>query len=381
MRRGWPDFKMLAFALRRRLQRLLGREPDFFSHLPAGLELSPSARHFAGYATAPLALSFKHAKGDVSNWQTSARAKLAELAGYGRSAQVPGIVHEARSELPGGFSRRTFYLDAGSAVNIPVHFVEPKNPPAHRPVMICLQGTGTGAHLSWGEVRYPADLAKSQHGYDIAIQAAQRGYLAVAVEQSCFGERAERQISPRSTAPCVDATMHAFLLGRSLIGERCSDVSAVIDWLISAREVLGIDAQRIYAMGHSSGGSVALVAAALDMRIAGILACGCVGYFRETIGRRRDDQGQNVIPGILNWMEFADIVGLVAPRPFATVAGDADHIWPAAGALAVVAEAQTIYSQLGAAPRLHCVGAPGGHHFRPAVSWQAFEKVLAAADP
>jgi predicted dienelactone hydrolase len=170
--------------------------------------------------------------------------------------------------------------------------------------------------------------------------------------------------------------MHAILLGRSLIGERASDVSAVVNWLIAEHETLAINREQIRIMGHSSGGSVALMTAALDTRISAVLACGCIGFIRDTIARRRDDQGQNVIPGILNWLEMADIVGLVAPRPFATVAGTDDHIWPAAGAVAVVAQAKPIYERLGAAEHLCCIAEPGGHRFRPAVSWQALSAAL-----
>jgi dienelactone hydrolase len=243
--------------------------------------------------------------------------------------------------------------------------------------MICLQGSNTGAHLSWGEVKFPDDIEKRARGYDIAAQAARRGYLAVAIEQSCFGERTERAIDPRSAVPCVDATMHAMLLGRTLVGERCSDVSSVIDWLVENALDFDIDPTRIHIMGHSSGGTASLYAAALDERIAAVLACGCLGYIRDTIGRRREDEGQEVIPGILKWMEMADIVGLVSPRPFVTVAGNDDHIWPALGAAAVVAEARTVYDRCGAPERIECVSVPGGHTFRPGISWDTFNEVLA----
>ena len=237
--------------------------------------------------------------------------------------------------------RRRIYLAAGAGVDIPVHLIEPAGAAgdghATRPVMICLQGTNTGAHLSWGEVRFPDDIDKKSRGYDLAIQAAKHGYLAVAIEQACFGERGERQIRPRSASPCIDATLHAMLLGRSLLGEHCSDVSAVIDWIVAERESLRADPQRIHIMGHSSGGTTAMHAAALDPRIAAVLACGCLGFIRDTFGRRRDDSGAAVIPGVLNWMESADVVGLIAPRPFVTVAGETDHIWPASGAAAVIA--------------------------------------------
>ena len=226
--------------------------------------------------------------------------------------------------------------------------------------MICLQGTNSGAHISWGETRVPDDADKKAKGYDIALQAARRGYLAVAVEQSGFGERIERDPDLQSEGSRVDAAMRAFLLGRTLIGERCSDISSVVDWLVDQQAALAIDPARIHIMGHSGGGTVAMYATALDVRIAAVLACGCLGFIRDTIGRRRDIQGQQVIPGILNWMETADIVGLVAPRAFVTVAGETDHIWPASAARHVVQEARAIYAALGAAGQIDCAGASGG---------------------
>jgi hypothetical protein len=63
----------------------------------------------------------------------------------------------------------------------------------------------------------------------------------------------------------------------------------------------------------------------------------------------------------------------VAPRPFVTVAGETDPIWPAGGTEAVCKEARAIYEKFGAAARLRFISAPGGHMFRPVESWTAFE--------
>ena len=377
MPQSLPSLPVLALAVRRRVLRMLGREPDPFADVPPGLALSPSARHFTDYGTAPLKLRFAGGQWpDTAEWQQQARAKLAELSGYSHAAAPPEPHHEERFPLPDGLTRRRLYLRARESVDIPVHLIAPQGAPRPHPVMICLQGTNTGAHLSWGEVRFPDDIDKRSRGYDLATQAAQRGYLAIAVEQSCFGERTERQINPRSASPCIDATLHAMLLGRSLIGEHCSDVSAVIDWIVAQHAALGADPARIHVMGHSSGGATAMFSAALDPRIAAVLACGCLGFIRETSGRRRNDSGHAVIPGMLNFLEMADVVGLVAPRPFVTIAGETDHIWPAPAAAAVVAEARAIYAALGAADLIACVAQPGGHTFRPAVSWQTFADVL-----
>lgn len=367
-------------AVRLRLMRAFGRSVDPFVDTPPGLALSPSDRHFADYADAPMRLRYDASAG-AKAWQRAAREKLVEISGFMAERPVPTAVVHREHLLPGGGRRRAVYLRVRAGLDIPVNILHPAASAAGPvPVMICLQGTNSGAHLSWGEVRFPADIEKAERTHDIARQAASRGYLAVVIEQSCFGERSELKIRPRSAAPCVDATMHAILLGRSLLGERCSDVSSVIDWLVAERSALGLDPSRIHVMGHSAGGSSALFAAAMDDRISAVLASGCVGFVRDTIARRRDDQGQNVIPGFLRWMELDDVLGLVAPRALLCVSGTGDPIWPAHGAEAVVRGAAAVYRELGAERRLRLAIHGGGHELRPDVAWQAFAGLLDAQE-
>ena len=83
-------------------------------------------------------------------------------------------------------------------------------------------------------------------------QAVARGYIAVCIEQLCFGERRELALTPRSADPCVDAFHHALLTGRTLLGERMSDVSAVIDWLTGDEHGFAVgDIYAIDALGVS----------------------------------------------------------------------------------------------------------------------------------
>lgn len=366
-----------ALAIKRRIARLLGRTAEPYPALPGDIHLSPSERHIHDYGGAPLHLSWRYnSDGDAAKWQNLARAKLAELTGYSRAEKFPQAGHEQSHALPGNLIRKSYYLRTGAAQDIPVHLIFDSALPGPLPVMICLQGTNSGIHLSWGEVRMPADPERIARGSSNALQAAARGYVAVAVEQACFGERRERHIVKPSLDPCIDAANHALLLGRTLLGERVSDISAVIDWLDGGTHGMALDFARLHIMGNSSGGTTALFASALDQRITGALIGGCVGYLRETIGRRNDPSGQNVIPGILNWLELDDVLALVAPRPALLFAGREDHIWPYAGAEAVAESARGVYRACGVPGNLQTAPAPGGHSYHPDAAWPAFEKLL-----
>ncbi len=368
-------------AVKRRIARLLGGADDPYPPRPDDVHLSPSERHFHDYDGVPLRLSWRHnGDQDAAAWQNIARAKLAELSGYSRPENCPQARHEQSHDLPGNLVRKSCYLRTGVAEDIPVHLIfKPSLAPPFK-VMICLQGTNSGIHLSWGEMRLPTDVERIQRGAPNALQAASRGYMAVAVEQACFGERRERRLAKPSPDPCIDAANHALLLGRTLLGERVSDISAVINWLESGAHGLALDLTRLHIMGSSSGGTTALYGAALEPRIGAALVGGCAGYLRDTIARRRNTSGQTIIPGILNWLETDDILALAAPRPVLLFAGREDHIWPFAGAEAVADSARAVYRALGAPNRLRAAPAAGGHSYHPDVAWPAFEALLQESD-
>ena len=54
-----------------------------------------------------------------------------------------------------------------------------------------MQGTNSGAHLNLGEVRM-LWLAKVKNGADLAIQAAELGFIAVSFERIGFGEKKKK---------------------------------------------------------------------------------------------------------------------------------------------------------------------------------------------
>ncbi|MBC26535.1 MAG: hypothetical protein CMM41_04920 [Rhodospirillaceae bacterium] len=383
------DFKWLkarwharGIALRRRLALTFGRSFEPYPAVPAGLGLSPSVSHRPSGPGAELALDWSRAAiDDPLVWQKQVRAKLIELSGYGHFGGPPDIQH--RKNLPDrdGLKHRSLYLKVRDGLDLPIRMVWHISIEHAETVatMICLQGTNAGMHLSWGEARMPADPIKIFYEADFARQAARRGYLAICLEQACFGERREKQLSSISPTPCIDAANHALLFGRSLLGERASDITSTVNWLTEGDAGLSVDPNRIYVMGSSAGGTSALFAAALDPRIAGVLTSGCIGFMRDTILARHDPEGQNTVPGILRWFELDAVVALCAPRPFVTVSGDRDHIWPFDGADAVVAAARPVYEQLDSANQLVVSEAKGGHRFYADIAWLSWVRALECA--
>lgn len=367
----------LRLAVRRRLSLLFGGGHDPYPLRPDEPSFDPSSALAEEIAALRPALAWRAGdRTDLEAWRAEARAKLAALVGFDFDGKPPETHTTLSPVREGELHRRRVLLARNDRHGIPVHLLWRGEEGRRRPVMLCLTGTNVGAHCAWGEALNPADPIKISRGLDIAVQAADRGYLAAVVEQMGFGERTERRLSPTSLAVGVDAAHHALLLGKTLLGLWMSDLSAVVAWLLEDGPPLEPD--RIYAMGHSAGGTTALFTAAIDQRIKGVIASGCVGSWRRNIVRRRDPEGQLAIPGILHWLEMADILGLVAPRPLVVVSGERDHIWPATEAARVVEEAREIFEAAGDRHRLAFAAGPDGHRFYPQTAWPAFDRAIEA---
>jgi hypothetical protein len=130
-------------------------------------------------------------------------------------------------------------------------------------------------------------------------------------------------------------------------------------------------------MGNSAGGETALFAMALDPRIEASIASGCVGPWRKANGARRTCP-DTIIPGVLAWIEYSDVLALCAPRPLLVVSGVTDHIFPFALASECVEDARPVYAAMEAASRLQAVAGPGEHRFYPDIAWPAFAALLDA---
>ncbi len=373
-------FRLYRDAIIGRVNRLFGQSNDPYPTRPSEARLSPHLGLRAAMAAAIPSHAFtsRPAGQSAPEWQGNARQHLRILMGMEEPEAAPHIIAEGPTiELPDGLSRRTIYLRVRPETDVPVTLIEPAEKRTGRPVFIHLAGSTSGVHLGWGEAKVPIDHLRLEAGAAMALEAAKRGYLAVCIEQLGFGERAERDLSPTSSDPIADASNHALLLGRSLMGDKAMDLIAVVNWLTTQAESLKLDAEKLYLFGHSAGGSMAFYGAALEPRIAGVLCSGSIGRIRDTVGARRISNGDAVVPGILKSFEAEDIVAMIAPRPFIGLSGKRDHIFPYDGVADVARRAMPAYEAFDASDKIHAIACEGGHRYYGAESWKAWEDVIA----
>lgn len=151
--------------------------------------------------------------------------------------------------------------------------------------------------------------------------------------------------------------------GWSLMGRMVLDVRHAVDALAACPDV---DAQRIYLVGYAMGGMEALLAAALDDRVAGVVSVAGFTPFRTDT----DDRGMGGVrrySHLYGWMprmgafvghetkvpvDFDEILAAVAPRPVLVVAPTLDWHASAEDVAAAVAQARRVYALLEAPPVL-----------------------------
>jgi pimeloyl-ACP methyl ester carboxylesterase len=136
-------------------------------------------------------------------------------------------------------------------------------------------------------------------------------------------------------------------------GRLVSDTIRAVDFLLAQD---GVDAERIVAIGHSLGGKMAFMAAAYDERIkAAICSDFGIGWNFTNWNAPWYYGGKISAPGFP--LGNHHLLGLIAPRPFLLIGGEADRpesrqfLW----------EASKVYELLGHTDRVGFIHHAAGH--------------------
>jgi S-formylglutathione hydrolase FrmB len=337
-------------------------------------DMYQSAVHFGRqYSQAKKEFSFQgKSAADVAAWRAAFLPRLKQALGLAKlEAQLGGYVPVAgmrSSEDMGAYTRQRWVIWTEPTVPLPMVILIPKAAAGKRlPLVLAPHGHGrnpeqyAGIYLDEEE----REMVK-RRGRDVAVQAAELGYIVIAPTTRAFGEtRTEKDKADSLPFSCRIQLMHDLLVGRTPIGDRVWDVSRIIDW---ALENLPVDGGRIAITGNSGGGTVSLFAAACDERIGAAAPSSCFSSFEAGIGTIAHCDC-NYVPGMLELGEMSDVAGLVAPRRLYLINGVKDEIFPIAAARAEFRRLAVIYAAAGVPARVSLYEGAGGHEYYKEGAW------------
>jgi dienelactone hydrolase len=295
-------------------------------------------------------------------WQRQLRDKVKELVGG--FPPTHGALNAQTLEVRdfSGYRREKFIFESRPGLAVLGYLLTPAGAKAPYRTMICVPGHGRGVEDIVGIDDQGRDrTTKDGYQHDFAIQVAEQGLAAVAIEPMAFGCRRGTQAKKEGLghSSCQPVAGAALLLGQTMIGWRVFDVMRTIDWIETRQE---LDASRVGCMGISGGGTCTTFSAALEPRIKSAMISGYLNTFRDSIFSLSHCI-DNYVPGVLNWAEMYDIAALIAPRPLFAESGTKDDIFPIEASRASFARVKKVYETLGAAENCQHEVFEGEHSF------------------
>ncbi len=285
--------------------------------------------------------------------------------------------------LDDGVVRRKVRFQSEPGESIPAFLFLPSRRTARMPAVVCPHQT-----MQDGK-NEPAGISGNPL-LNTALALARQGYVTIAYDAACFGERHN---------PATEHYGEAIDFYRrhpewSMMGKMAWDLSRAVDYLCQLEFV---DASRIGSIGHSHGGYTTWFAMALDDRIrAGVASCG-FDTFRHDGNPFRWSHATALIPRLgfyvtspyINMRNYSGVpdsetiqipfdmhwvLALIAPRSLMLTASDDDTIFPNSGWSTRQAEGRVrpVYERFKAGDRFETFYFKGGHGFPAASRDRAF---------
>ena len=348
-------------AVKRRLYLLIYKEFNPYPNVFDNIYLSPSEIINDNIKFIDKKLDYLHNNKTNNLWKNKARNKLLELLSINNNLYCKEK-YNSEETIKTGYSRKRIYLEFAKHRHAPIDIITRDTVSNFKGIILCMQGSNSGAHLSLGEIKMPADVYKVAKGSSLALQAADEGFIAVSYERIGFGERREKKLNKANIAPNIDFSFHSILMGSTSLGETVSEVMLIVKWL---KNKYNLD---LWLKGYSEAGTVSIVSAAIDKNINGIAIGGCVGLTNDTL-LKRGASGLNAIPNLLNWFDQDSIISLISPRPCIIVAGIKDHIYPYKYAIKTLTLPKIIYKKDRVEDNLILIKGNKGHTYYPNLMW------------
>lgn len=302
----------------------------------------------------------------VGEWEQrriGLRSQLERLLGElpPRPSPVRPVLDSA--EQREGYRLERFHFDNGAGDSVPGLLVIPNGVVRGAPAILY-------CHWHGGEYAVGKDeLLRKDHTPEIPAQAfAARGYVVMAIDACCFGERnGHGPGGPGDQGASGESTASKFNLwaGRTLWGMIVRDDRMALDLLAARPEV---DPARIGVTGISMGATRTWWLMALDERVRAGVAVACLTRYQDLIAAQalKNHGIYYFVPGMLRFFDTEAVVALSAPRPFLALTGDSDAGSPVSGVREIERRVRPVYEVLGAGQAFESRVYPGiGHVYTP----------------
>ncbi len=297
-------------------------------------------------------------------WLDRRRARLTELLGpWPKPVDLDLEVTE--TEAADGYQRHRVVFDAEDTMSVPAYLLVPDGRRQPGPAVLAVHGHGPGKSIVCG-----LETTEAPNG-DYAHQLAQRGFLVLAPDLRCFGERADW--SPPDHYRCDTNLVHAVMAGWNPLAQNLFDLGRCLDLLVDHPLV---DPSRIGMCGLSYGATCTLFLTALDPRVAAAVVSGFFSSWKEAHKMPLNMCGSQVMPGMLGRIEHVDLGALICPRPLLIETGTEDYLFPEATARDSVAQLRPLYEARGAGDALVHDVFEGDHQWHGALAYPFFDRWL-----
>ncbi|MHA1846581.1 MAG: alpha/beta hydrolase family protein, partial [Promethearchaeota archaeon] len=306
-----------------------------------------------------------HAKNikEHEDWAKKVKEKVKELVSY-ENERVDLEVEEGPETNYKNIKLKKYYFNSAPGMKVAAVLAHPIKMDEPRPGIICVHGHNKGKINTLG-------LAESSSNSYYGIELAMKGYVTLSLDQWGWGERrgqAQRAFKNSESA----YSLSALLLGKTAIGFRCWDVTRSIDFL----KTLDLVNDKFGVIGQSGGGTTAAFSSVLDDRIDAAVVSGYFCSWDKSIFSL-NHCSCNFVPGIMRYINMADLMGARAPKPTFIVSGEKDRIFPQDGVQDAYGKLKKIYNFLNAPDNLQIdVIKDTGHVFRGKFAYPWLDKVL-----
>ena len=291
--------------------------------------------------TPPLHFNGNPTQTEFREWRRKFRRNIARYLGP-KPEPVPLAVEILEQGQQDGYTREKIIFNPDAFSSIPAYILIPDSasPENPAPAVLCAHGHGVGKD---GAVGIVEDYQKQY-----AVELAQRGFVTIAPDWRCFGERKDRDEWVRRPGRdgCNAAYFALGYFGYQLLQLNISDGQRCLDYLQSRPEV---DGSRLGCMGCSFGGTMTTYISAFDRRIkAAVIVC-YLSTLTDALGDRGRGNtcGSQFMFGLRAAGDIADVAGLIAPRSCMVQIGSDDRCFIESDALSAFEHLEKIYAASG----------------------------------